>query len=108
MAFSAGSAIAAGVSTGASIYQGQRQEKLQKKALKDQEDLATKATAEQLAQRRRNEMEMRRVNRKKPDIEQLLFANEDPGLADDLLTGNTGVNPGKIKLGRDEPLGGGA
>lgn len=103
MAFAA---VAAAAVAATSVYQGQRQEKLQKQAIRQQEQLNAQANIERLAQRRQNEMEMRRVNRRKPDVEQLLFATENTnGYADDLLTGPGGVAPSNLKLGGGTPLG---
>lgn len=106
MAF--GSALGA-LGIGASIFQGQRQRQVERRARRDQQAAQQRAESRALAEERRAEEERRRLNRRRPDATSLL-ANQQRdgarGASGTLLTGPGGVNRGQLQLGRSSLLGG--
>lgn len=98
-------AVALGVMAAASVagvVNARQQTIQQQRAQGKAEDAAAKQ--EQLAAR-----EMRKANRKAPDVGSLLAGNlagAHGGVGSTMLTGAAGVDPGSLSLGRSTLLGG--
>lgn len=100
--------IAAGAALGGSIYQGERQRKEQKRALRSQERAQSESLAAAAAQERRADMEAKAKNRKEPDVASLLATEQRAsltGTASTLLTGASGVTKDRLRLGQTSLLG---
>lgn len=101
----AASSIALGILAASSLagaVNARQQSIQQQRAQGKAEDAAAKQ--EQLAAR-----EMRKANRKAPDIATLLAGNQagaQGGVGSTMLTGAAGVDPGSLSLGRSTLLGG--
>lgn len=96
-------AIAAISTVGSSIYQGEKQAKMQKRA---------SAQAEQNARKQENlaEQQLNAANRKRPDTAAMIDAaaqSARSGNSGTMLTGPQGVDPGLLTLGKNTLLGGG-
>ena len=94
---------------GSSVYQGQQQKKAQKRALLAQEQAQDEASATAAAAQRRSEMEQRRAG-KTPDVGSLLGTERQAALrgpGSTMLTGSTGIESSKLKLGKSSLLSGG-
>lgn len=97
-----------GAAVGASVAQLQDQKKMQKRAIRAQEEAQRLATSRAAAESRRQEMENRRLRRRTPNIQSLLRAEERgslTGAGSTILTGAGGVDSSKITLGRASLLG---
>lgn len=103
-AISVVSAVAAVAGVGASIMQGQKQEKAAKKAAAANEAAASKTQAQA-------EQEINRKNAKSPDTMALLSQNQQDAASGSasstMLTGPQGVDPNSLALGKNTLLGGG-
>jgi len=84
-------AVAAVAALGNSIYQGERQQKQQKTALRQQEQAQREATNQAISQQRMSEEAMRKANRKTPDVNQILKDQGIQGFST-MLTGPMGIN----------------
>ena len=102
-------AISAVASTGYSIVQGQNQKRQQEKALNEQRVANQKAAADAKTEKERAEQEYNKANRQTANVnaineESTLMANQ--GAGGTLLTGNQGVDPTQLNLGKNTLLGG--
>jgi len=91
------------------IGAGREQKKAQERALGAQQDAQRQATARAEAEQRRQDMERRRLNRKKPDIGALVSEERRSaltGAGSTLLTGASGVGSSRLTLGSASLLGG--
>lgn len=93
----------------ASVYQGQQQKQAQRRAMRAQEASQARAESRAASEMRRQEMERRRLNKRKPDISALLGAERDKantGAGSTTLTSFGGVGRNKLTLGQSSLLGG--
>jgi regulator of protease activity HflC (stomatin/prohibitin superfamily) len=101
MSFVVTAVTAAVVSTGYTIYAGERANKQQKQAQAQATDAAQKqATAADKA--------FNAANKKKPNIDAMLANNQaagDMGVGSTMLTGPGGVDPNMLTLGKNTLLG---
>ena len=102
-------AIAAVASTGYSIYQGEQQKKAQRKQLALQSQANEDARKQAKAQADKADMEYNKANRQTADVgaigdESKLMSKG--GAAGTMLTGNMGIDPNKLNLGKSTLLGG--
>lgn len=98
-------AIAAVAGLGYGAYSGYEQSRAQKKSMKMQERVQQESVAAAAAQQRRADMELRKANQKRPNLEGLLSSErmasrQGPGAT--MLTGTSGAT----KLGQTSMLGG--
>lgn len=87
------SAILAVLAAGASVHQGEQQRAAGSKALRGQREAQKQATARATGQERLAAMADARANKKKPNIDSLLFserARADMGAGSTLLAGRGG------------------
>ena len=102
-------AIAAVASTGYQIYQGQQQKKQQKKQLAMQRQANEDARKTAKAEADRADMEYNKANRQTADVgaigDESVLADKG-GAAGTMLTGNMGVDPNQLNLGKSTLLGG--
>ncbi len=104
MAFTA--AAAAVVGTGYTIYQGEKQNKMQERSLQMQSQANQRAVESATKQEKSAEENIRAANRKQADVSSILAAAQDAGGGDrTLLTGPMGVDPNQLALGRNTLLG---
>ena len=102
-------AIAAVASTGYQIYQGQQQKKAQKKQLALQAQANEDARKQAKAEADRADIEYNKANRQTADVSAITdesFLEGKGGGAGTMLTGNMGVDPNQLKLGKSTLLGG--
>ena len=102
-------AIAAVASTGYQIYQGQQQKKAQKKQLALQAQANEDARKQAKAEADRADIEYNKANRQTADVSAITdesFLAGKGGGAGTMLTGNMGVDPNQLKLGKSTLLGG--
>ena len=102
-------AIAAVASTGYQIYQGQQQKKAQKKQLALQAQANEDARNQAKAEADRADIEYNKANRQTADVSAITdesFIAGKGGGAGTMLTGNMGVDPNQLKLGKSTLLGG--
>ena len=102
-------AIAAVASTGYSIYKGEQQKKQQKKQLALQSQANEDARKQAKAEADRADMEYNKANRQTADVSAITdesFLAGKGGGAGTMLTGNMGVDPNRLKLGKSTLLGG--
>ena len=102
-------AIAAVASTGYQIYQGQQQKKPQKKQLALQAQANEDARKQAKAEADRADIEYNKANRQTADVSAITdesFLAGKGGGAGTMLTGNMGVDPNQLKLGKSTLLGG--
>ena len=102
-------AIAAVASTGYQIYQGQQQKKAQKKQLALQAQANEDARKQAKAEADRADIEYNKANRQTADVSAITdesFLAGKGGGAGTMLTGNMGVDPSQLKLGKSTLLGG--
>ena len=102
-------AIAAVASTGYQIYQGQQQKKAQKKQLALQAQANEDARKQAKAEAERADIEYNKANRQTADVSAITdesFLAGKGGGAGTMLTGNMGVDPNQLKLGKSTLLGG--
>ena len=107
MAFSA---IGAAALIGTSIFQGQKQKRVEKRGLRRQEAAQRQATTRAAGEQRRSEQETRRRNRRGPNTQSILGGQQSAaqgGPAGTLLTGPGGVGRGSLTLGGGGSLLGG-
>lgn len=83
-------AIAALVGTGYSVYSGERGAKMQRQAVRRQQQAQKTAEARALSQERRSMMETNRARAKKADVATLL-ADQETGGNPTMLTGPRGA-----------------
>ena len=102
-------AIAAVAGTGYQIYQGQQQKKQQQKQLSLQRQANEDARKQAKAEADRADMEYNKANRQTADVgaigDESMLAGKG-GAAGTMLTGNLGVDPEKLNLGKSTLLGG--
>lgn len=94
---------------GQNIYEGQKADREQKRALRRQEKAQRDAEARAISQQRRSEQEFAKANRKQPDIGSILEGEQQAalsGASSTMLTGPGGVDPNQLRLGRRSLLGG--
>jgi len=84
-------AVVALAAIGTNIYQGEKQRKAQNEAFRAQEQAQKEASSAAMSQQRMAEEAMRKANRKKPDVNQIL---KDQGIQgpSTMLTGPMGVS----------------
>ena len=102
-------AIAAVASTGYQIYQGQQQKKAQKKQLALQAQANEDARKQAKAEADRADLLYNKANRQTADVSAITdesFLAGKGGGAGTMLTGNMGVDPNQLKLGKSTLLGG--
>lgn len=95
---------------GLGIYEGEKQMKEQKRALRAQEEAQDQAERAAFSEARRAELRERAANRRQPDTTSLLTGSRRrarQGAASTLLTGTRGVADAQLTLGRSSLLGGG-
>lgn len=95
--------------TAGSVYQGQQAAQGQRRALAAQRDAQAEARARANAEVRRREQEQRRLNRRSPDISELLLAEREAaarGPGSTLLTSQRGRGQNAMTLGATSLLGG--
>jgi hypothetical protein len=73
------SLFASAVSAGASIYQGEKQNKQQKRALRLQEQAQNQAVLAAQRQERLNAQERKKLTRRKPDVTAILATAKQTG-----------------------------
>tara|TARA_R100000654_G_C2644561_1_gene122252 strand:+ start:455 stop:772 length:318 start_codon:yes stop_codon:yes gene_type:complete len=98
-----------GALLGYQIYQGERQNRQQKKALRLQEQANRDARQAQKEAKDRADVEMNRANRKRADVSAIQSKEEQAALtgpAGTMLTGVQGVDPDQLNLGGNTLLGG--
>jgi type II secretory pathway pseudopilin PulG len=99
------SIAAAGI--GASVAQGEQSRRAGKRALRDQASAQRSALDQAQSERIRADQAARAANRQNPDPSALLEAEMNAGRGGStLLTGPAGVDPSRLKLGRQSLLGG--
>lgn len=112
-------AVASIVSTGYSIYSGERaadqardarkqQDAYQKQALAQQETAQQEAKTAAEKQAKTSEETMNAATRKNPDVSSIMAAAEatqQGGLGSTMLTGATGIDPNDLKLNKSTLLG---
>jgi type II secretory pathway pseudopilin PulG len=101
--------VVGSVATGYSIYQGERQNRQQKKALRLQEQANRDSRQAQKEAKDRADVEMNRANRKRADVSAIQSKEEQAALtgpAGTMLTGSQGVDPNQLNLGGNTLLGG--
>ncbi len=94
---------------GASIFQGQKEKREGRRALRRQEAAQRQATQRAAGEQRRGEQERRRANRRGPELGSLLGSQQragSGGAGGTLLTGPGGVSRGNLTLGGGSLLGG--
>ena len=105
-------AIMAGLGAGmlgATISQGQAQQKQASAALRQQESAQAQATAAANKQASDVQQAQNKANQKRPDVAGIMSAaSQDArsGPSATMLTGPMGVNPADMKLGKNTLLGG--
>lgn len=99
-----GSLAALGI--GAGLYGGRQQRKAAKEASALQEKAQTDAVQRAASQQRKSDLANARANAKGPDISTLLTAEKASTPQSTLLTGPTGVDPSRLRLGKQTLLGG--
>ena len=101
------SAVVATVASTASSYiQGKKQERMQKKQLAAQESANKKAAAQAEAQQQQADQDYNKANQKKVDTAGIMGRSSQGDGGSTLLTGQSGVDPEKLKLGGNTLLGG--
>ena len=102
-------AIAAVASTGYSIYKGEQQKKQQKKQLAMQRQANEDARKQAQSEADRADMEYNKANRQTADVgaigDESVLAGKG-GAAGTMLTGNMGIDPNQLNLGKSTLLGG--
>jgi hypothetical protein len=97
-----------GLTTASTAYQGNQQDRAQKRAVKRQAEAQRLATTRAVSEQRRQEMESRRLNQRRPNIASLL-ANEQrgalAGAGSTMLSGTSGVPADRLTLGKSSLLG---
>lgn len=93
---------------GIAVAQGEAQMRAQKRAARRTAEAQRLATSRAAAEQRRQEMEQRRLNRRKPNVMSLLGKEQNaaatgPGAT--LLTGSAGVPRDRLTLGSSSLLG---
>jgi hypothetical protein len=97
---------AAAAGTAYTIYQGERQNKMQERSLQMQQQANQRAIETATKQEKSAEENIRAANRKQADVSSILAAAQDAGGGDrTLLTGPMGVDPNQLALGRNTLLG---
>lgn len=107
-AYLIGAGVAAAAAGGAAV-QGHQQSVASKNARQGQKEAQADAKARALSQQRQNEQAQAAANRKTPDAGSLLQEEQAAALSgagSTLLTGPAGVDPARLKLGRNTLLGG--
>ena len=96
-------------SVGYQIYQGERQNRQQRKQLRLQEQANADARTRAKEAADRADVEMNRANRKRADVSAIQSKEEQAALtgpAGTMLTGVQGVDPNQLNLGGNTLLGG--
>ena len=96
-------------SVGYQIYQGERQNRQQRKQLRLQEQANADARTRAKEASDRADVEMNRANRKRADVSAIQSKEEQAALtgpAGTMLTGVQGVDPNQLNLGGNTLLGG--
>jgi len=96
-------------SVGYQVYQGERQNRQQRKQLRLQEQANADARTRAKEAADRADVEMNRANRKRADVSAIQSKEEQAALtgpAGTMLTGNQGVDYDKLNLGGNTLLGG--
>ncbi len=107
IAMLAGGAAAAG-STAYSIYNGQKQMGVQKKALATQNAAQQQAQSQALSTDRQSAVAQKAANMQTPNVSAILARAAqmgNMGLSSTMLTGPTGVSTGNMNLGKNTLLG---
>ena len=94
---------------GYQVYQGERQNRQQKKQLRLQEQANADARQQAKEASDRADVEMNRANRKRADVSAIQSKEEQAALtgpAGTMLTGVQGVDPNQLNLGGNTLLGG--
>lgn len=109
------STIAALVGAGAAVggtaygvYNGQKQQGVQKKALAQQTQAQQEAEANSLSAERKSELAQNAASQTAPNVASILAKAAtmgNNGLSSTMLTGPGGVNPGALNLGKNTLLG---
>lgn len=101
-------AATAVLSAGYQVHAGEQANRQQKRALRKQAEVQAQSLAAARAEQRRNDEELVRANRRRPEVGTLL-TNEleagSQGVGTTLLTGAGGVDQKRLKLGRSTLLG---
>tara|TARA_R100000655_G_scaffold14686_1_gene33061 strand:+ start:1313 stop:1636 length:324 start_codon:yes stop_codon:yes gene_type:complete len=96
-------------SVGYQVYQGERQNRQQRKQLRLQEQANADARTRAKEAADRADVEMNRANRKRADVSAIQSKEEQAALtgpAGTMLTGVQGVDPNQLNLGGNTLLGG--
>jgi len=102
-------AVTAVVGTAYTIKRGEEQKKEQKRALEEQKRANTQA--QQMAEKAetRADMEYNKQNKKRADVSSIVSESEQAaqtGGSGTMLTGNMGIDPNMLNLGKNTLLGG--
>lgn len=100
--------VAAVVAVGYTIYNGERQAKMQEQQLELQRQAQAEALAQQKKADKAAEEATNKAQSKRPDANAMMAAAEQSAMAGDMstmLTGSTGVKPEDLMLGRKTLLG---
>lgn len=101
-------ALTAAAAVGTTVDSSIKQASAAKKAARAQQDALARAQQDAVAQRRQNAADLARANQKAPDASSLLGRAVAKGAAADsqsLLTGASGIEKPKLKLGGSTLLG---
>lgn len=104
--WTAASVIVGALGAGYGIYSGERSADMQQRAVRRQTQAQEEAKNAALSQQRKAEMQQRAANQQAPDMGALLAFEQQPGgLASTLLTGASGLDRTRLRLGRPTLLG---
>jgi len=101
--------IAAVASAYTAISSANEQRRVQKQQLAEQRKANEQAQSRATAEQQRSEQEYNRANRQNVDVTSSLDASElsaKQGASGTMLTGNMGVDPNELNLGKNTLLGG--
>jgi hypothetical protein len=102
-------AVTAVVGTAYTVKRGEEQKKEQAKALAEQKKANTQAQVAAEKAESRADMEYNRQNQKQANVSSIVSESEQAGktgAAGTMLTGNMGIDPNLLKLGKNTLLGG--
>lgn len=102
-------AVTAVVGTAYTIKRGEEAKKEQEKALAAQKQANTQAKATAEKAESRADMEYNKQNQQRADVSSIVSESEQAGksgAAGTMLTGNMGIDPNMLKLGKNTLLGG--